>query len=90
MRNMRYLKCSELWFRIASQLGTLVFLAVWHGYHSGYYVCFFNEFITMNFERDIMNILERSPMLKPFWEHPAAPILSQVRIRNLAMALTFC
>ena len=64
--------------RIASQLGALAFLSVWHGYHSGYYVCFFNEFITMNFERDIVSILERSPMMKPFWEHPAAPILSQV------------
>ena len=46
----------------------------------GYYVCFFNEFITMNFERDIVNILERSPMMKPFWEHPASPILSQVGV----------
>ena len=63
--------------RLASQFGALAFLAVWHGYHSGYYVCFFNEFITMNFERDIIAILERSPMMKPYWEHPAAPILSQ-------------
>lgn len=62
----------------ASQVGTLAFLAVWHGYHSGYYVTFFNEFITIGFEKEMVSILERSPMMKPFWEHPAAPILSQV------------
>lgn len=47
-----------------SQLAALLFLAVWHGLHSGYYVCFFNEFIVMKFERDVIEIIERLPSVK--------------------------
>ncbi len=47
-----------------SQLGVLVFLAVWHGYHSGYYVCFFNEFITVNFEKEVRISLLTSSTFK--------------------------
>lgn len=36
-----------------SQGITLLFLAVWHGFHLGYYVCFFMEFIVMLFEKDV-------------------------------------
>lgn len=36
-----------------SQLGTLIFLAVWHGFHSGYYVTFALEFIVIIFEREV-------------------------------------
>lgn len=36
-----------------SQLGALVFLALWHGFHSGYYVCFAIEFAVMIFEREV-------------------------------------
>lgn len=39
--------------RYVSQVSALVFLAVWHGLHSGYYACFFMEFVVMNFERDV-------------------------------------
>lgn len=39
--------------RYISQVSALVFLAVWHGLHSGYYACFFMEFVVMNFERDV-------------------------------------
>ena len=39
--------------KLLSQLGVLVFLAIWHGYHSGYYVTFFNEFIVMYVENEV-------------------------------------
>ena len=39
--------------RFYSQIGVLFFLAIWHGYHSGYYITFFNEFIVMNFEKEV-------------------------------------
>lgn len=39
--------------RHISQFASLLFLALWHGFHSGYYVCFFFEFIIIYFERDV-------------------------------------
>lgn len=36
-----------------SQGGVLLFLAVWHGLHSGYYVTFWHEFMVMLMERDV-------------------------------------
>lgn len=46
--------------RYVSQLSALVFLAVWHGWHSGYYVTFFNEFIVINFEKEFSAIWAKS------------------------------
>ena len=46
--------------RYISQLSALVFLAVWHGWHSGYYLTFFNEFIVINFEKDFSAIWAKS------------------------------
>ena len=39
--------------RYISQFSALLFLAVWHGLHTGYYMCFFLEFIVMNLEKDV-------------------------------------
>lgn len=39
--------------RYLSQMFALLFLAVWHGFHSGYYVCFAFEFLVMYFEKDV-------------------------------------
>lgn len=39
--------------RLLSQAGALTFLAVWHGYHSGYYVTFIHEFFVINFEKEV-------------------------------------
>lgn len=46
--------------RKISQAATLLFLAVWHGFHSGYYNCFMLEFLVMFTEKDILNIIEKS------------------------------
>ncbi len=37
----------------ASQGFTLLFLAIWHGLFSGYFMCFFLEFVIVNFERSV-------------------------------------
>ena len=37
--------------RTISQVVTLLFLAVWHGFHSGYYLTFFNEFLTVKVKK---------------------------------------
>lgn len=36
-----------------SHLSTLLFLAIWHGFHSGYYMTFFMEFMLINFEKGV-------------------------------------
>lgn len=39
--------------KMASQMATMVFLAVWHGLHSGYVLCFSMEFIIVNVEKQV-------------------------------------
>lgn len=39
--------------RYISQGAALLFLSVWHGFHSGYYVCFLFEFLVMYMEKDV-------------------------------------
>jgi len=48
-----YKRLKFLGSKIYSQILTLLFLALWHGFHSGYYHCFFMEFVVMYFERDV-------------------------------------
>ncbi|PVD35553.1 hypothetical protein C0Q70_02516 [Pomacea canaliculata] len=55
-----------------SQSCTLLYLAVWHGVYSGYYVCFFLEFVYTTCERQVEDLMQRkelktalsSPVLK--------------------------
>lgn len=56
--------------RMASQFGALAFLAVWHGWHSGYYLTFFNEFLVMNFEKGFFVMVDNSPMIQKMSENP--------------------
>lgn len=63
-KRLRFLGNKQL-----SQLAALLFLAIWHGLHSGYYVCFFNEFICMKFEKDIIEVIERVSWLKEVIYH---------------------
>jgi lysophospholipid acyltransferase 5 len=44
---------------------------VWHGWHSGYYVTFMNEFIVMNFEKDWAGMWAKSTKVARWREHPA-------------------
>ena len=39
--------------KVMSQMATLLFLALWHGLHSGYILCFSMEFIIVNVERQV-------------------------------------
>ena len=52
--------------RYISQLSALIFLAVWHGWHSGYYLTFFNEFIVVNFEKEFSSIWSKSGEFFPW------------------------
>lgn len=55
--------------RLLSQLGALAFLSLWHGWHSGYYITFFNEFLVINFEKDFFYMVDNSPMMKKLFEN---------------------
>lgn len=46
-----YKRLKFLGNRNISHLSALMFLAVWHGFHSGYYITFFLEFLIIHFER---------------------------------------
>lgn len=63
-KRLRFLGSKEL-----SQLLALGFLALWHGFHLGYYVCFFNEFIVMKLERDFIQIIDSIPTLRAVIYH---------------------
>lgn len=39
--------------KLLSQMFTLLFLAIWHGLHSGYLICFSLEFIIVNVEKQV-------------------------------------
>lgn len=51
-----------------SQLLTLVFLAIWHGFHSGYYVTFLFEFVVVHLDRDAARIKNGNAQLKALCE----------------------
>lgn len=39
--------------RTMSYAGALLFLAIWHGFHSGYYMAFALEYIIITFEKQV-------------------------------------
>ncbi|XP_031848228.1 lysophosphatidylcholine acyltransferase 3 protein nessy [Nomia melanderi] len=62
--------------KLYSQFFTLLFLALWHGFHSGYYLCFLFEFLIMYAERDVTDILNKQEKLQSFMKaHPELRIL---------------
>ncbi|XP_067645316.1 lysophospholipid acyltransferase 5 [Eurosta solidaginis] len=46
--------------RSISYAAALGFLAVWHGFHSGYYMAFFNEYITVTVEKQFASVWSKS------------------------------
>jgi len=64
--------------KYVSQVSALVFLAVWHGWHTGYYVTFFNEFIVVNFEREFSNIWKTSVKVARWKDHPTYQTITTI------------
>jgi len=64
--------------RTISQVVTLLFLAVWHGFHSGYYLTFFNEFLTIKAEREFLAIWSRSPKVEKWVQDPQMALIFKV------------
>ncbi|MBN3299688.1 MBOA5 acyltransferase, partial [Amia calva] len=56
--------------KMASQAVTLLFLALWHGLHSGYLLCFSLEFIIVTVERQALALVKDSPVLTSVSQNP--------------------
>ncbi|KAL1464344.1 hypothetical protein WDU94_003999 [Cyamophila willieti] len=65
-----YKRLKFLGNKLVSQAAVLLFLAVWHGFHSGYYATFFMEFIIIAFEKDFISVLEKNQSLLEFTRRP--------------------
>ncbi|XP_041961891.1 lysophospholipid acyltransferase 5 [Alosa sapidissima] len=65
--------------KMASQMATLVFLAVWHGLHSGYLLCFSMEFIIVNVEKQAITLVKDSPLLTSLANSPLYPFIYVVQ-----------
>lgn len=55
-----YKRCRFLGNKSLSQLITMLFLAMWHGLHLGYFICFFQEFLYLFMEKGAST----NPLLK--------------------------
>ncbi|XP_076292822.1 lysophosphatidylcholine acyltransferase 3 protein nessy isoform X2 [Lasioglossum baleicum] len=77
-----YKRLKFLGSKLYSQFFTLLFLALWHGFHSGYYVCFFLEFIIMYAEKDLTSIFEKQEKLQSWMK-------AHIELRMLFAAVTF-
>ncbi|XP_055316945.1 lysophospholipid acyltransferase 5 isoform X3 [Sitodiplosis mosellana] len=68
-----------------SQLGALVFLALWHGFHSGYYITFAMEFAVIICEREMEPVFSQSEKFANF----ANTLVGKVIIFILLKLYTF-
>lgn len=57
--------------RNLSQGFTLLFLALWHGIRSGYYMTFLNEFLIMYMEKEFEAIINKTKTYAWLWSVPA-------------------
>lgn len=62
-----YKRLKFLGNRTASQTLTLLFLALWHGMNSGYYVTFMNEFLIIDMEKDFESIIKNTKCYNRLW-----------------------
>jgi len=64
--------------KLISQLATLVFLAIWHGWYVGYYLTFVNEFIVMKFESEFFKVWTNSSKVTKWRQHPSFQTLTSI------------
>ncbi|XP_077201863.1 lysophospholipid acyltransferase 5 [Paroedura picta] len=58
-----YKRLKFLGNKLLSQATSLLFLAIWHGLHCGYLVCFQMEFLIVIVERQVISLVRDSPPL---------------------------
>lgn len=73
--------------RNLSTLSALLFLAVWHGFHTGYYACFTLEFLVTYFERSVETLLKRYPKFVALMDSPLVKPLRLVVMKLYVIVL---
>ncbi|CAH0578246.1 unnamed protein product [Chrysodeixis includens] len=68
--------------RNLSQLITLMFLALWHGTQSGYYMTFINEFLIMYMEKELEAILVKTEFYEQMWNNTAIKYLLYIILKT--------
>jgi len=76
--NYVYKRCRWLNNKLYSQAITLAFLALWHGFHSGYYVTFFFEILVMQFEKQAFPMAMRNPSFAAAVDNPVVNVALKV------------
>ncbi|XP_028280261.1 lysophospholipid acyltransferase 5 [Parambassis ranga] len=61
--------------KMLSHVTTLFFLTIWHGLHSGYFLCFSMEFIIITVERQAQALVKDSPLLTKVANSPLYPLI---------------
>lgn len=91
-KNHLYRRLQWLGSRKYSHLITLIYLAVWHGYHLGYFVLFIFEFSCVIAQKQFYSLLRKSPKLA---EQLAQPYMYPIKlvfgrfVVNCAMGVGF-
>ncbi|XP_031630809.1 lysophospholipid acyltransferase 5 [Contarinia nasturtii] len=74
-----------------SQLGALVFLAIWHGFHSGYYITFAMEFAVIICEREMEPVFARSEQFQKFANTLAGKVIIFILLKLYTfIGMGFC
>jgi len=73
-----YKRLKFLGDRNVSQIVTLLFLAVWHGNHSGYFVTFAHEFFTMKVEKEFFGVWSKSDKVEKLMKVKTYSMLAQI------------
>lgn len=76
-----YKRLKFLGNRQASQLLTLLFLALWHGTRSGYYMTFLNEFMIIYMEKQFENIIQKLDLYDRMWSNDVAKCVLYVLLK---------
>ncbi|XP_072036791.1 lysophospholipid acyltransferase 5-like [Amphiura filiformis] len=63
-----YKRLKFLGNRYISQLCTMIFLAMWHGWYVGYYITFAFEMAVINFEQQMTYVINKIPILRKLSE----------------------
>ncbi|XP_012278101.1 lysophospholipid acyltransferase 5 [Orussus abietinus] len=76
-----YKRVKFLGSKLYSQIVTLSFLAIWHGFHSGYYLCFLMEFIVIYSEKGVETQLAKNEALQAALENPIFRLATWVLLK---------
>uniref|UniRef100_A0AAF5PWT3 Lysophospholipid acyltransferase 5 n=1 Tax=Wuchereria bancrofti TaxID=6293 RepID=A0AAF5PWT3_WUCBA len=69
-KNYLYRRLQWLGSQTYSHIITLVYLAIWHGYHLGYFILFFLEFACVLAQKQFYLLLSKSPKLSHYLAQP--------------------